>query len=122
MRINLFLICKNDKFIRLMENLYNKENIFISGVCTDVSLGLSQFKNSFPKPDIVVMDAYWSSEGSKELLSRFLEMDIKVIIVTNFQDSKVLDYFYPVRPHGYFYRNCEDFTIITDCIRQVFQV
>lgn len=120
MKINLFAICKNDRFIHLMESLYNSENIFISGICKTLSLGLIQFSNSFPKPDIVVLDAYWPQEGSKDLLLRLLEMDVKVIIVTNFQDLKVLDYFSPILPNGYYYRDCDDYKIITNCIKQVF--
>ena len=77
MKINLFAICKNDKFIQLMENLYNQENIYISGVCKDLTRTFIQFNNVLPKPDIVVMDAYWPKESIKDLLSRFLEMKVK---------------------------------------------
>lgn len=120
MKINLFVICKNDRFFNLMEKLFNSENIFISGICKDLSQGSKDFKKSIPSPDIVLLDAYWPSGSCKKLLEEFLHAEIKVILTTNYKDEKLLDHFFPLQPQGHIFRTCDNYKMITDCIELVF--
>ena len=120
MKIYLFAICKNDRFIKLMEQLFNMENIVISGICKDVSRGYIEYINSNPVPDIVLLDAYWPGGTCKELLKQLLSAKTKVILATNYLEENILDNFLPLQPHGYIFRTCDDYKIITDCIGRVF--
>lgn len=120
MSIHLFAVCKGDRFAYLMEHFFKKENIFIAGVCRKPMEALNQFRDLNPTPDIILLDAYWPNSNGKKLLSQFSETDAKVILVTNYYDPKVLNDFSPRQAHGYIFRNCDDHTMITDCIRQVY--
>lgn len=120
MTINLFTICKNERFIKLMEPLFNQVDIIIAGICSDVSRGLLEYNSIYPAPDVVLLDAYWATGTSKELVRQFTESNIKVIIITNFRDDNLLQYFESDQPQGYVFRTCDDFKIITDCIKKVF--
>ena len=117
----MFVMCKNKVFVQLMKLNFNNEGIFISAICTQPSLGIIEFKNCCPTPDIVLMDAYWPNRAGQELLSEFLNTKAKVILTTTFPEVDVLKNFLPLEPHGYIYRNCDDFKIITNCIKQVYQ-
>lgn len=103
-----------------MEPFFNSESIFVKDASTKPSEAVKEFIESYPKPEIVLMDAYWPEGNGKELLSRFLDAGAKVILITNYYDPFVLIHFFPLQPHGYVFRHCDDHTMITNCIRQVF--
>lgn len=120
-KINMFVMSKGKVFVNLTESLFNNEGIYISAICTQPHLGISEFNECRPTPDIVLMDAHWPKNAGKDLFLEFLGTKAKVILTTAFLEMNILNYFSPLEPHGYFFKSCDDFHIIIDCIRQVYK-
>jgi DNA-binding NarL/FixJ family response regulator len=102
-----------------MENIFNREDIYIVGYCRQPAEALNEFKKC--NADVVLLDANWHNITGKTLLENFLKMNAKVILTTNFFNADLINYFKPLTPHGYLYRNADNFKSITDCIKTVYR-
>jgi DNA-binding NarL/FixJ family response regulator len=112
---------KNKVFINLTESLFNNEGIYISAICTRPHFGISEFNECRPTPDIVLMDAHWPNNPGKDLFLQFLITKAKIILITAFPEMNILKHFSPLHPQGYFFKSCDDFKIIIDCIKRVYK-
>lgn len=121
--IKIFLLCKNDLYLRTIEPILNENNISISGICKEPKEAVNQLTNN--KADVIVMDANWGAYGFSgvDILNGFKKMDnsVKVILVTNSYEDKMAARAKELGAMGYFYRNVNSLKHITDCITSVYK-
>lgn len=118
-KINLYAVCENSIFITFLESKLNKNNIFVAGICSQPNHAIRLYQKCIPIPDIVLLDADWPNTDSKALLKQFLNLDARVILVTDFSTPEILDDFSPLQPQGYFYQSSENYEEIIECIKLV---
>jgi DNA-binding NarL/FixJ family response regulator len=124
MNINLFAVCKNDVFILAIEQTLNEEGIFISGICKNHEQAVTQYTNSKPKPDIILLDADWTFHGTTGslLLTNFLPIakTTKIILTTTHYEEEMITELKKLNPHGYLYKNVNSIDSIVHCIKKVY--
>lgn len=124
MIINIFLMFKRDNSIPLFNLLFSPHNIAIVGSCTNTTKAVETIAACEVKPDIVLMDANWTSNGETvvglDLLKQFLALpQIKVIALTTHFEYRTSNYYKEHGAHGYAYRNSSE-TEIIKCIQNVY--
>ena len=124
--INIFSLSKNDIFIRTLAPLLKQHAIDIIGSCVNPDVALSKFLLCVPRPDIVLLDAYWNNYASwscSKLMALFTDQSFvppKIILVTNSCDTMIIKKLAQLGAQGYFYRTIDDLQDIVNCIKRVY--
>lgn len=124
--INIFSLSKNDFYIRTLMPLLKQHAINITGTCINPDKALSKFLLCEPRPDIVLLDAYWNNHACwtcSKLMALFTGHSFpppKFILVTNCRDTIIIKKLAQLGAQGYFYRTHDDLQDIVNCIKKVY--
>ncbi|MEI9947381.1 MAG: response regulator [Chitinophagaceae bacterium] len=122
--IRIFVIFKSRIFIEAITPFLKECNIEIAGLCLDSFRAVSQYKEI--NADLVIMDLNWTHQSytvtGPELIRNLRQYnpDVKIIGVTNFHESRVLDKLSQLCVQAHFSRDMPLAGII-QCIREVCQ-
>lgn len=120
--INVFVVWKTDRFIRIADPMLSRQNIKIAGICTNPDNAIEDFWKCKPKPDMLLIDANWggSSIPTEIILHKFISIGLtKIIITTTHFERYYINKFKATEAKGFFYRT-QSIDEITNCIYNVY--
>ena len=108
--INIFVVWKNDLFIRTAEAFLSQQNIHIAATTSNHETAFDLFLCCLPKPDILLLDINWGNDPGivESVLKIFRQSENLKVIMTatffkknypaDFKDSNVKGFFYRTQP------------------------
>jgi DNA-binding NarL/FixJ family response regulator len=120
--IDLFIICKNDLFFKIIAPVLEPSDIRIAAIVKTTYAAVQEYMKS--KADIVILDANWNDEvpTGKETLAGLLANDprCKVIVMNTFYEPVIEQEFIQLGASGYFYKNVASLDRIRECIQNTY--
>ena len=122
--INLFAVCKNDRFLRVAARMLENKGINLVDTCTHPDQVINGLLMCRPVPDIILLDANWHTRSycGDQLLEQLLKVSDpppKIIMITNIYEETTIKKLKAMGASGYFYRSSGHPDKIFECIKSV---